>query len=191
MAKPGELFVMARVPQPLADALLGVLRDAGLDALLGHALYPPRNWHQTLSDLQPPDAREALRRACSGLAAEATEVRLDRLESTGPQPGRIHWRFVPAGGKSEGLARLLAALRTRLRVECLAAQHGHRPHVTISYGARQAIAPLAVPSQPWRIDTIELVEVAGRGKDYRYDTVDAWTLRPTATTPPAQLSLLS
>lgn len=191
MARPGELFVMARVPAALGDALLGILRDTGLDAVLGGALYPPRNWHQSLSDLQPPDAREALRRACAGLSAEGAELRLNRLESAGPEPGRIHWRFVPAGGKSDGLARLLTALRTRLRGEGLAAQHGHRPHVTISYGARQAIAPLNFPAHPWQIDTIELVEVAGRGKDYRYDTVDAWPLHPPATPPPTQLSLLS
>jgi 2'-5' RNA ligase len=182
---------MARVPGPLGDALLGVLRDAGLDALLGGALYPPRNWHQTLSDLQPPDARAALRRACAELVAEGAELRLGLLESAGPEPGRIHWRFVPADGKSDGLSRLLAALRARLRAEGLAAQNGHRPHVTISYGARQGIAPLNFPPQPWQIDTIELVEAAGRGKDYRYDTVDAWPLRPPATPPPTQLSLLS
>lgn len=191
MARPGELFVMARVPGPLGDALLGVLRDAGLDALLGGALYPPRNWHQSLSDLHPPEAREPLRRACAGLAVEGAELRLDRLESAGPEPGRIHWRFVPAGGKSDKLARLLTGLRARLHAEGLAARHGHRPHVTISYGARQAIAPPNVPPQPWRIDAIELVEVAGRGADYRYDTINAWPLRPPATPPPTQLSLLS
>ena len=43
MARPGELFVMARVPAALGDALLGILRDTGLDAVLGGALYPPRN----------------------------------------------------------------------------------------------------------------------------------------------------
>ncbi|WP_051414632.1 2'-5' RNA ligase family protein [Pseudoxanthomonas suwonensis] len=190
MARPGELFVMARVPQALRDALLGVMRDAGLDMLLGGALYPPRNWHQTLSGLHPPEAREAMRRACAAVAAAAFDMRLDRLESSGPEPGRIHWRFVPSTGRPAGLIDLMAAVRTQLRAQGLVETQGHRPHVTVSYNASRAIEPLQFGPVDWRIDSIELVEVAGTGKDYRYDVVEAWPLRAPAAPPPAQLGLL-
>ena len=118
MAQPGELFVMARVPEAIREALLRVLADAGMDTTLGRALYPPRNWHQSLSDLHPAAAREHLRLACS------------RLEA-------------------------------------------------------RAIAPV-----PWQIDAVELVEVAGRGADYRYEVVDTFPLRPAARPDPTQPSLL-
>ena len=189
MARPGELFVMARVPQALRDALLDVMRGAGLDTLLGGALYPPRNWHQTLSGLHPPEAREAMGRACAAVAAAAFDMRLDRLESSGPEPGRIHWRFVPSTGRPAGLIDLMAAVRMQLRAQGLVETQGHRPHVTVSYNASRAIEPLQFGPVDWRIDSIELVEVAGRGKDYRYDVVEAWPLRATAA-PPAQLGLL-
>ncbi|UWX03898.1 hypothetical protein H1235_15785 [Pseudoxanthomonas sp. NC8] len=54
MAQPGTLFVMARVPDAIREALMRLLVDNGLDTRLGGALYPPRNWHQSLSDLHPP-----------------------------------------------------------------------------------------------------------------------------------------
>ncbi|WP_238390028.1 2'-5' RNA ligase family protein [Pseudoxanthomonas koreensis] len=181
---------MLRVPQPLRDAGLGVLRDAGVDALLGGALYPPRNWHQTVSDLHPPEAREAMRRACAAVVAEGFEMRLDRLESSGPEPGRIHWRFVPSAGRPEGLGQLSAAVRAQLRAQGLVETQGHRPHVTISYNASRAIEPLRFGPLAWQVDTIELVEAAGRGKDYRYDVVEAWPLRASSEPPPAQLGLL-
>ncbi len=74
MAQPGELFVMARVPEAIREALLRVLADAGMDTTLGRALYPPRNWHQSLSDLHPPEAREHLRLAgVEAIVAEGFE----------------------------------------------------------------------------------------------------------------------
>lgn len=187
MARPGELFVMARVPQALRDALLGVLHEAGLDTLAGDALYPPRNWHQTLSDLHPPAAREAMRRACAGLDAAGFELALDRLDCSARE--RIHWQFVPSSGRPDGLARLMTALRGRLRAQGLAETQGHRAHVTVSYNAGRAIEPLAFAPLCWPVDAIELVEVAGRGRDYRYDVVDAWPLSPPVASP-AQLDLL-
>ncbi|UNK58387.1 2'-5' RNA ligase family protein [Pseudoxanthomonas daejeonensis] len=187
MARPGELFVMSRVPQALRDAGLGVLREAGLDTVLGEALYPLRNWHQSLSDLHAREARESMRRACAAVVAEAFEMRLDRLESSVHR--RIHWQFVPSAGRPEGLGRLMAAVRGQLRAQGLVEAQGHRPHVTVSYRANRSIEPLTFAPLIWQIDTIELVEVAGHGNNYRYDVVDAWQLRPPVA-PPAQLDLL-
>lgn len=179
---------MARVPPRVRDALLGVLRDAGLDAQAGDALYPPRNWHQTLSDLYPPAAREALLRACGGLEAAGFDLHLDRLACSASE--RIHWQFVPSGGRPDGLARLSAALRARLRAQGLEEKSSHRAHVTVSYNASRVIEPLAFAPLCWPIDAIELVEVAGRGRDYRYEVVEAWPLSPPAARPPGQLDLL-
>ena len=190
MAQPGELFVMARVPEAIREALLRVLAGTGMDAMLGHALYAPRNWHQSLSDLHPATAREAMRRACAGLDAHAFELRLDRLESSGIASGRIHFQFVPSTGKPEGLATLLARVRERLHTQDIAETQGHRAHVTVSYNARQGIEALRIEPVSWLIDTIELVEAAGRGNDYRYDVIEAWPLHPPLPSPPIQLSLL-
>ncbi|UWX03900.1 hypothetical protein H1235_15795 [Pseudoxanthomonas sp. NC8] len=43
---------------------------------------------------------------------------------------------------------------------------------------------------PWLVDAIELVQVAGRGADYRYEVIEAWPLRAPAAPPPLQLGLL-
>jgi hypothetical protein len=190
VARPGELFVMLRVPQSLRDALLGVMHDAGLDTLLGGALYPPRNWHQTLSAIHPPQALEAMRRACAAVVAEGFEMHLDRLESSSYELGKIYWQFVPSIGRPDGFDQLLAAVRTQLTAHDLVDNEGHRPHVTISYKASRKIERISFPPIVWNIDTIELVEVAGTGKDYRYDVVEAWPLRAPAAPPPAQLGLL-
>lgn len=190
MAQPGELFVMARVPEAIREALLRVLADAGMDTTLGRALYAPRNWHQSLSDLHPATAREAMRRACAGLQAHAFELRLDRLESSGITSGRIHFQFVPSTGKPEGLATLLTRVHERLQTQGITETQGHRAHVTVSYNARQGIEPLRIEPVSWLIDTIELVEAAGRGDDYRYDVVEAWPLLPPLPAPPTQLGLL-
>ncbi|AKC86387.1 2'-5' RNA ligase family protein [Pseudoxanthomonas suwonensis] len=190
MAQPGELFVMARVPGPVRDALLHALSLGGLEAKLGRALYPPRNWHQTLSALQPAEALEPMRRACAGLDARAFDMPLDRLESSGAEPGRIHWQFVPSGGKPDGLALLLADVKDRLRGQAIADTQGHRAHVTVSYNAHQGIGRLDMPPVHWPVDAVELVQVAGRGADYRYDVVEAWPLRPSPTPAPIQFGLL-
>jgi 2'-5' RNA ligase len=190
MAQPGELFLMARVPEAIRVALLRVLADADMDTTLGRALYPPRNWHQSLSDLHPAAAREAMRQACAGLDAHAFELRLDRLESSGITSGRIHFQFVPSTGKPEGLADLLTRVRGRLHTQGIVETQGHRAHVTVSYNARQGIEPLRIEPVSWLIDTVELVEAAGRGNDYRYDVVEAWPLHPPLPPPPTQLGLL-
>ena len=190
MAQPGELFVMARVPEAIREALLRVLADAGMDTTLGRALYPPRNWHQSLSDLHPAAAREAMRQACAGLTAHAFELRVDRLESSGSSAGRIHFQFVPSTGKPDGLATLLTGLRERLHAQGIIEAQGHRAHVTVSYNARQGIEPLRIEPVSWLVDTVELVEAAGHGKDYRYDLVEAWPLLPPLPPPPTQLGLL-
>jgi 2'-5' RNA ligase len=190
MARPGELFVMVRVPAAVREALLQVLAESGLDQVLGSALYAPRNWHQSLSDLHPPEAREHLRLACCRLEARAFCLQLDQLRSSGNPPGRIHWKFVPTGQKPLGMKLLLADVRSKLQDHGLAQAHGHRAHVTVSYIANGQIEPRAIAPVPWLIDAVELVEVAGRGADYRYEVVDTFPLRPAARPAPTQLGLL-
>lgn len=191
MAQPGELFVMVRVPDAVREALLQVLAESGLDQALGRALYPPRNWHQSLSDLHPPEAREHLRLACSRLEARALCLQLDQLRSSGNTPGRIHWKFVPAGHKPLGMKLLMADVRSKLEDHGLAQAFGHRAHVTVSYLADRQLEPRAIAPVPWQIDAVELVEVAGRGADYRYEVVDTFPLRPPAQPAPVQPDLLA
>jgi 2'-5' RNA ligase len=181
---------MARVPAPVRQALLQALAAGGLDARLGRALYPPRNWHQSLSTLHPPQAREALRRGCAGLDASAFEIHLDRLRSSGTVPGHIHWEFVPSAGKPDGLARLLAGLRAGLGEQGIDDTQGHSAHVTVAYSANQGIGTLHLPPVAWRVDAIELVQVAGRGDDYRYEVVEAWPLHASSDPSPMQFDLL-
>ena|GEM_PF-915478 len=190
MARPGELFVMARVPAPVRAALMEALAAGGLDTKLGRALYPPRNWHQSLSALHPPQAREALCRACAELDASAFELRLDRLRSSGTGPGHIHWEFVPSAGKPDGLALLLAELQAVLGAQGIDDIQGHSAHVTVSYTANQGIGTLHLPPVAWRVDAIELVQVAGRGEDYRYEVVEAWPLHAASAPSPMQFDLL-
>ena len=190
MAQPGELFVMARVPAALREALLRVLAESGLDQVLGSALYPPRNWHQSLSDLHPREARENLRLACSRLEARAFSMQLDMLRSSGDLPGRIHWKFVPEGRKPLGMKLLMSDVRAKLEDHGMVQAHGHRAHVTVSYFASKHIEPRAIAPAPWLIDAVELVEAAGRGTDYRYEVVETFPLRPPAAPAPTQLGLL-
>lgn len=181
---------MARVPQAVGAALVLPLAESGLDKVLGEQASPGRNLHQTLSSLYPRDKREALRRACTDLEAHSFTLQLDRLQSARGRPPRILWMYVPGSGAPDGFAALLGALRVRLRQQNLPEVSGFRAHVTLSYDAPREIAPLDFAPVPWHIDTIELVEAAGRGKDYRYDVVEAWPLRPPSASPPGQLGLL-
>ena len=190
MARPGELFLMARVPAEVRESLMRPLVDHGLDTLLGERLSPPRNWHQTLSSLYPRDRRDAIRKACTGLGIPAFMLQLDRLQSVRGRPPRVLWMYVPGAGAPDGLTALLAALRARLRQQNLAEVPGFRAHVTVSYDAPREIAPLDVVPVDWHVDAIELVEAAGHGPAYRYDVVDVFPLGAPAAPPPTQLGLL-
>jgi 2'-5' RNA ligase len=158
--------------------------------VLGTALYAPRNWHQSLSDLHPPEARENLRLACARLEARTFSIQLDMLRSSGNLPGRIHWKFVPEGHKPLGMKLLLSDVRAKLEDHGLVQAHGHRAHVTVSYFAGEQIEPRAIEPVPWLIDAVELVQAAGRGADYRYEVVDTFPLRAPAAPTPTQLDLL-
>jgi 2'-5' RNA ligase len=190
MAQPGTLFVMARVPGEVREALMRPLADRGLDVSLGRRISPLRNWHQTLSDLHPPEAREAMRRACAGIDAHAFHMQLDRLQSAGAPPRRVLWLYLPTRGKPDDLTRLQASVREKLCANGIVDTQGHRAHVTVSYNAPQEIAPLDIAPVSWQVDAIELVEVAGQGTDYRYQVVEAWPLHAPAAPPPLQLGLL-
>jgi 2'-5' RNA ligase len=190
MAQPGTLFVMARVPETLHEPLWRPIVDNGLDAMPGTRLSPLRNLHQTLSSLYPSSERAALRAACAELEAHAFTLQLERLQSVKGRPPRILWMYVPRLGTPDGVTTLAGAVRSRLRQHGIAEVSGFGPHVTVSYDAASHITPLDIAPVPWRIDTIELVEVAGRGSDYRYEVVEAFPLRPPAAPPPTQLDLL-
>jgi len=190
MAQPGELFLMARVPEAIGQALLRPIVDNGLDTTLGDRLSSMRNSHQTLSSWYPREKREAILQACAGLVAHAFTLRLDRLQSVKGRPPKILWMYVPGLGKSDGLTELLAALRIRLRQQNLPVIQSFGAHVTMSYDARHMIDPIDIPPVFWLIDTIELVEAAGYGKDYRYEVVESFSLLPPAAPPPMQLGLL-
>lgn len=190
MAPPGQLMVMTRAT-PVRRQVHGALAPLQLTKVVGHALFPSRNWHQSLSDWHPPSRLEALWRACSQLEASAFCFRLDRFVSTGKEPGSIHWALRSSHGDPHGFLELLAALRRVLKANGISDECSHTPHITLSYFAEQSLANARIEPVDWVIDTIELVAAYGHGDTYRYETIEAWPLLPMMHAMPTQPGLLT
>ena len=67
----------------------------------------------------------------------------------------------------------------------------HSAHLTLNYFAQQRIKPIHVRPVTLIIDTIELVEVRGRGDNYRYEPIETLHLLPMTEPPAIQLHLLA
>jgi 2'-5' RNA ligase len=190
MAPPGQLVIMARV-MPVRRQVHGALAPLQLTRVIGHALFPSRNWHQSLSGWHPASRLEALRLACGQLEANAFCFHLDRFVSTGNEPGAIHWTLRSSHGDPLGFPELLAALQRALLANGIQDECGHTAHVTLSYFAQQSIANADIEPVDWVIDNIELVAACGHGDTYRYETIASWPLLPMVHALPTQLSLLA
>ena len=188
MAPPGQLMVMTRAT-PVRREVHRSLAPLQLTETVGHALFPSRNWHQSLSDWHSPARLDALRRACNQLPAHAFCFRLDRFVSTGREPGSIHWALRSKHGDPIGFLELLAALRNAFMANGISDKCAHTAHMTLSYFAEQSIPNADIDPVDWVIDSIELVAAYGHGDTYRYETIETWPLLPMMHTLPTQLGL--
>lgn len=187
---PGEILLLARLPMLVVEALLRGMAPLQLQRRLGDALFEPRNWHQSLSLIYPAHMRDALVAACREIKANAFTMHIDRLESDGNDPGHIHWRLIPSGGKPLGLVRLLEARRVAFEAHGIHDNEGHSAHTTISYRARQSLPLfLNIPLVTLIVDAIELVAVRGSGRTYRYETIESFPLATMPEPPMIQQSL--
>jgi hypothetical protein len=178
-------YLLAAMPGGATfNAMHGVVAREALDALLGSTLFPPRNWHQSLSDRYWPDENAELEkrllRACARVSAQRVTLLLNRIVRKG-----THWAFC-ARGRPKSFDELLVAIRVALAIEGFDDKAGHTPHVTISYWAPVALPPLKIsPPIPCVIDQILLLKSMGSGRDYHYEQVGpAWPLQR-----PSQLDL--
>ena len=190
MASPGHVMVMIHATQ-VCRQIHRSIEPLRLSRVIGHALFPSRNWHQSLSGWHTPDMLGTLQLACSQLQALAFCFRLDRFVCTGKTPGAIHWTLRSSHDEPHGFPELLTELRRVLQLNGIPDACGHTAHITLSYFAEQRMANADIEPVDWVIDTIELVGARGHGDTYRYETAGAWSLLPMLHTPPAQLSLLA
>ncbi|MFG6460834.1 hypothetical protein ACG04Q_04555 [Roseateles sp. DXS20W] len=152
---------------------------------MGANLFPPSNWHQSLSARFEDEPRvvDRLRAAGDTLSARAVKLRLDRIESR-PGPEGIHWAFradhTPADFRT--LVRGLGAAIT--------AQTGMKPikptpHITISYWAGERLPRmLTIEPVDWLLDEVLLVR--GGGRPYHYAVIARWPPQPPREQPVAE-----
>lgn len=175
----GDVFFMARPPRDVVCAAREMLERHGLDAMLDRALFPPANWHQSISDLQPGSRETCARmlRAGARVRAPAFDLVLDRVCSRHDQPGTIHWYLRAREIKPSGLEALVDSVRAETKAEGIGPQGGHTAHVTISYKAAVGLPRvLKIPPIVWPVDAFELVEC--RDQPYRYEVIGRWSLLP-------------
>jgi 2'-5' RNA ligase len=178
MTRPRLLF-MAMLPPTVLELMQAAVAQNGLDALLGSAMFPAQNWHQSLSDRYWEEAgiRERMLRAGARVSARAFTLTLNRIRDQALD-GSIHWAF-RAKGNPEGFAALVTAAWTALSEEGLDSGQGHTPHVTLSYSAPDRIPHTEMTPIDWTIDTLMLV--VGGGRPYHYAPVACWPLQPPAS----------
>lgn len=187
---PGQGMVMVR-PTPVRREIHRAIEPLKLASVIGNALFPSRNWHQSLSGWHMPEMLELLQLACSQLQAQAFCFRLDRFSCTGKNPGSIHWALRSSHDEPLGFQELLTELRRVFALNGIKDDCSHTAHVTLSYFAEQRIANAQIEPVDWVIDTIELVVARGHGETYRYETIGTWSLLPMLQEPPAQFSLIA
>ena len=186
-----RLFFASMPPAAWRERLQALMTAHGLDRRLRGAMFAPGNWHQSWServfDPTPADC-DALLQAGAGIRAHACTLSFNRIDSSGEEPGRIHWTL-----RARGRPAAFDAAAARIRTTLADAGHaaiatGVNPHVTLSYCARDALAKLALdPPLAWTID--ELLLVIGGGQPYAYDVIGRWPLLPETDPPATQMGL--
>lgn len=150
------------------------LAASGLNRRLGSALFPPQDWHQSLShplDFSD-DLCQSMMNAGARVDAAAFTIVLNRVRGEARDFDSIHWEF-RATKRPPAFDVLLAAVRKALQKEDMG---GNTPHVTISYGAPGPLPLTKIHPIPWRID--ELLLVKTQPGTPRYHTLARWPLRP-------------
>lgn len=195
MASEPRVFFAALMPLVLREPLWRAMCAHSLhEKLDDKQLFVPENWHQTLSGRHfSPSAEqvERLREAGTRIKARAFAMVINRIGGSGgidaaTGTGKFHWEF-RVRGTPDGFAELQAAVQRGLATVGLADGEGHRPHVTLSYGAPFKLPTKMIEPVEWLVDEIQLVE--GGGSPYRYRVIDRWPLAPKDQAPGAQLSM--
>jgi RNA 2',3'-cyclic 3'-phosphodiesterase len=168
---------MSLTPPAVREHLLAELRRLQLMELLGGTLFPPLNWHQSLSDRfeDKPSLIEQLLGIGSKISARAVKLKIDRIESASGPEG-THWAFKP-DKKPVDFDELLQSIQTA--ISSLAPRRKAKPaaHVTISYWAPQHLRKM-MPIEPveWLIDGLQIAR--GHGDPYCYEILGSWQLLP-------------
>lgn len=173
MTKARYLFVAMPLAEVLAALHASLVRHSLIETL-GDALFPPGNWHQSLSERfwgDSPTLQSRLLQAGDLVTARAVLMRLNRIKGSAS-----HWTF-QARGTPVGFTALLAAIRNALSVVGLEDMTGHRPHVTLSYRPPHELPTLWLePPVEWLIDEFLLVKGRGEGANYHYEVIKSWHL---------------
>ena len=179
MSEQRALFV-AMPPPDVVAAILTVLRQHGLEHLLGRTLFAPSNWHQSLSGrIWTPTASdiESLRSVGEQVAAHACTLQYNRIDSSANDKGDIHVTL-----RAHGLPKAFQALLQALKAPLIEHGHGHlainnSPHSTLSYTSPLLLDKIDIaPTINWTIN--ELLLVIGGGDPYHYEIIDRWSLMP-------------
>ncbi len=168
-----RLLFMAKVAPAVRHHIEGALAQLRLDWRLGNDLFPPDNWHQTLSDRyeDTPEMSARLQRAGARISAHAFTLWLNKIG------GREYWS-VFAQAKPREFMNLLAAVQDGVMREGLNGGGLHTPHVSVSYNAPEPLPPLTITPIRWHIDEVLLVRGCGDGPNYHYEVIARWDLLP-------------
>ena len=172
---PYRLILMALPPDPVRVAAEAAVSQQGLDAVMGDARFPARNWHQSLSNRHPysSELHGAMLRAGARVLAAPVTMLFNRIGGHSGSAQDIHWAL-RARGNPKGFTELCAAVRDALRSEGIPEESGHQPHVTICYRAPRSLPSVFIKPIQWTIDEIALV--CGGGAPYRYEVLGRWPL---------------
>lgn len=167
-----RLLLISQPPAEVESLMEAAVEGYGLDFLLGDAMFPAPNWHQTWSDRYPdtPAMRGALRRVGARIAAQAFTMVLNRIG------GREHWAFL-AQGRPPVFDEVLHSVLAGLLHEGCGEGPGHTPHLTISYRAPEPLEPIYIDPIPWQVRDVLLVVGGGSPGGYHYEIIDRWALQ--------------
>ncbi|QIL80403.1 2'-5' RNA ligase family protein [Diaphorobacter sp. HDW4A] len=172
------MLIFAQPTGAALERLFGAVTELELETRLAGRMFPARNWHQTLCG--PYDASEEVMNALfkAGDALEQAQLpaftlSLNRLRAE--EGDRIHWSFF-ARGRPHAFDDVLAILKDQVTRRGLAPDSGHRPHITISYNAREGLPPLDIAPIDWVIHEFALAERSGTGNEWSYKIIKRWKL---------------
>lgn len=184
MSRPRYLF-MACPPAEVGDRIESAIQELHLDQQLRTLLVARANWHQSLSDRywpdEMPDVERLLLRAGDLMTAHAVTMKLSWIVSN------EGYSALKPRGMPAGFVDLLRAINAALAKQGLSASALNAPHITLSYLAAIADAPIATEPIDWSIDRVLLVRSEGDGPGYHYREIASWKLPAAPLAPQIDL----
>ncbi|WP_457393309.1 2'-5' RNA ligase family protein [Roseateles sp. P5_E1] len=184
MSRPRYLF-MACPSADAGDCIETAIQGLHLDQRLRTLLVARANWHQSLSGRywpdEMPEVEQLLLRAGGLIAAHAVTMTLSWIVSN------QGYSALKPRGMPAGFVDLLRAINAALAKQGLSASAQDAPHITLSYLAAIADAPIAIEPIDWTIDRVLLVRSEGDGAGYRYSEVASWELPAAPLAPQIDL----